>query len=156
IRSLNNISSEQQSAIVSIGNFDGVHLGHQALLKKIVATAKAKSLPSLILTFEPHPVELFMGQNLTVPRLSNLREKFLALQDCGVDNVLVLPFTREFAAIKAADFVQDILVNALQISHLIIGDDFQFGYKREGNIALLNQLGPKMGFAVETFPTCLI
>lgn len=153
---LSSVALKHQGAVVTIGNFDGVHTGHKRLIKKLITIAKGRSLPSLVITFEPHPLEFFKRNNVTVPRLTSLKEKCLALKLCGVDYVLVLPFKKKLADMKAFDFVQKILVDTLKVSHILMGEDFHFGYKRAGNTALLETLGKKLGFSVETFPSYFI
>lgn len=156
IRSLYNITSAQQGGVVTIGNFDGVHVGHQALMQRVAAKARALKVPAIVVTFEPHPFEFFMQENLTIPRITRLREKFTALADCGVDHVVVIPFNQQLASVSASDFVKEILVKALAAKHLIIGDDFQFGHKRQGNFALLQEMGGEHGFTVEAMPTIIV
>lgn len=156
IRSLYNLTQAEQGGVITIGNFDGVHLGHQQLIAKVVAAAKARRVPSLLMTFEPHPFEFFSGAELTIPRLSRLREKYCALAECGIDNFLILPFNQNIANIFASDFVKNILVDALHVSHIIIGDDFHFGYRRLGDFALLQEMGLKHRFTVEAMPTVLV
>src|SRR3990167_2229585 len=156
IRSFYNVTAAQQGGVVTIGNFDGVHLGHQALVKRVIAKARELGVPSTVVTFEPHPFEFFMQDNLTIPRITRLREKFTALADGGVDNVVVLPFNQQVAGVSASDFVNQVLVDALAVKHLIIGDDFQFGHKRQGNFALLQAMGAENGFTVEAMTTIVI
>src|SRR5579883_270089 len=156
IRSLYNITPQQQRGIVTIGNFDGVHLGHQQLIASVVKEAHERKLPSTVITFEPHPFEFFQQANLTIPRLTRLREKFCALAQCGIDNVLILPFNQELAKKTSTQFVNDILGEALHVQHVIIGDDFHFGYQRQGNIHLLREMGKDLGFTVEAMATVLI
>lgn len=156
IRSLYNVTPAHQGAVITIGNFDGVHLGHQALLATVMSHAKRLQTPSLVMTFEPHPFEFFAGEALTIPRITRLREKFYGLAASGVDNVLILPFNQKVANISANDFVTEIIGGLLKPAHLVIGDDFRFGYKREGDIALLEEKGKALGFSVTAMPTTLI
>ena len=156
IRSLYNLTRAEQGGVVTIGNFDGVHLGHQQLIAKVVAVAKERRVPSLVMTFEPHPFEFFSGDELTIPRLTRLREKYRALAECGIDNILILPFNQKIASISASDFIKHILVESLQVRHIIIGDDFHFGYRRLGNFALLQEMGAQCGFTVEAMPTVIL
>src|SRR5436190_7952993 len=156
IRSLHNIRARHQKAVITIGNFDGVHLGHQRLIKKVIDQAKKLGVPSMVITFEPHPAEFFAGQKIVIPRLTRLREKFMALKNCGVDYVLILPFNQELAKLSASDFVIQILYKKLQPSEIIIGDDFHFGHQRQGNFALLQKMGQTLGFQVESLDTLLI
>lgn len=153
IRSIDNLKPTQQGGVVTIGNFDGVHLGHQQLIKQVIAKARELNAPSLVVTFEPHAFEFFGRGNLSIPRLTRLREKFLALRRLGVDYVVILPFNQSLAGLSASDFVSQILYNALHPKHLILGEDFHFGHQRQGDIALLKQLGAGYEFTVETMPT---
>lgn len=156
IRSIYNIKPQHQGGVITIGNFDGVHVGHQALIAKVVAKAKELKVPSTVVTFEPHPFEYFGRDNLTIPRITRLREKFKALADCGVDNVLILPFNHKVADLSATDFITTILHQYLKPKHIVIGDDFRFGHKRQGDFALLETMGSELGFSVEAMPTSLI
>lgn len=153
IRGLYNISPQAQKAVVTIGNFDGVHLGHQALIAAVIKEAKARGVPSMVITFEPHAFEYFTKGNVTIARITRMREKFLVLKQCGVDYVLVLPFNQALAKLSAPQFVQIILQEALHCSSVIVGDDFRFGYKRQGDFTLLKQLGEQNGFSVGSLTT---
>lgn len=140
------------SSVLTIGNFDGVHLGHRALLARLTATARERGLPATVLTFEPHPRELFAPEQAPA-RLSSLREKFELLAECGVDRVHVCRFTRALAGLTAEQFIARILVQGLATKHLIIGDDFRFGKGRGGDFALLQAAGAQQGFGVEAMHT---
>lgn len=153
IRSLYNIMPKQQGGVVTIGNFDGVHIGHQQLVAETVKKAVELGVSSTVITFEPHPFEFFAKENLTIPRLTRLREKFYALRECGIDNLLILPFNHKLASISASDFIKKILHDTLHPLHIIIGDDFHFGYKREGDLALLKKKGVEFGFTVDAIKT---
>lgn len=155
IRSLSNFKPDQQGGVLTIGNFDGVHRGHQQLVAKVVAEAKAQGVSSTVMTFEPHPFEFFAREHLTIPRITRLREKFRALASLGVDNVLILPFKQQVADITASDFVS-MLVRDIRPQHMIVGDDFHFGKKRQGNIELLATMGADAGFTVVAMPTYLV
>ena len=136
------------ATVLTIGNFDGVHLGHRALLARLKATATRENLLPAALTFEPHPREFFAPE--TAPaRLSTLREKLELIADEGVELAYVCHFNARFAALSAEEFIEHILVNSARVKHLIIGDDFCFGAGRRGNFALLRQAGEKFGFQVE-------
>lgn len=139
-------------SVLTIGNFDGVHRGHQALLKQLTDTARSLALPAVVLTFEPHPREYFFPANAPA-RLASLREKLLLLAACGVDRVHVCRFDARFAALTADEFVKRVLVRGLAIRHLIIGDDFRFGARRRGNFEMLEAAGATCGFSVEAMPT---
>lgn len=138
--------------VLTIGNFDGLHRGHQALLERLTAKARSLSLPAAVLTFEPHPRELFAPDQAPA-RLTSLREKLKLLERCGVDRVYVCHFNAKLAALSAEDFVERILVRGLAVRHLFIGDDFLFGKGRRGDFALLQRAGKEHGFGVEAMHT---
>jgi riboflavin kinase/FMN adenylyltransferase len=137
---------------LTIGNFDGVHRGHQALLKKLVQTAKEKNIQSCVMTFEPHPIEFFAPEKAP-SRILSLRDKLEALAEVGIDQVLVVHFNQHFANLSPTEFVEKILVNGLQVQSILIGDDFHYGAKRAGNFSSLCEAGQKYGFTVERMET---
>jgi len=149
IRSIHQLHEQDRGGVVTIGNFDGVHIGHQHLLAKVREKARALGISSTVITFEPHPFEYFAKDNLTIPRLTRLREKFTTLARYGIDNVLILPFNHALANTSASDFVTQILVAKLAVKHIIIGHDFHFGYKRQGDIDFLCAEGKRLGFTAE-------
>jgi riboflavin kinase/FMN adenylyltransferase len=136
------------ATVLTIGNFDGVHLGHRALLARLTTIASAEGLPPTVLTFEPHPREFFAPESAPA-RLSTLREKLELIADDGVALAYVCHFNAKFAALSAEEFIERVLVNTLRVRHLIIGDDFRFGAKRTGDFALLRETGARLGFQVE-------
>ncbi|HRF74792.1 MAG TPA: bifunctional riboflavin kinase/FAD synthetase [Accumulibacter sp.] len=136
------------ATVLTIGNFDGVHLGHRALLARLTATAAQVGLPAAVLTFEPHPREFFAPESAP-PRLSTLREKLELIADDGVEIAYVCHFNAHFAALSAGEFIERVLVGALRVRHLIVGDDFRFGARRTGDFALLRDAGAHLGFCVE-------
>jgi len=138
----------KNGCVLSIGNFDGVHLGHKAVIKKLVARGAALGLPVVIMIFEPQPLEYFLKDN-EPPRLMRLREKVLQFATLPVDDLLLVRFNRDFADYDAEQFIDDILIKKLNIKHLVIGDDFHFGKARRGNFALLKEKGRSHGFNVE-------
>lgn len=140
------------SSVLTIGNFDGVHHGHRALLARLTGKARELALPATVLTFEPHPRELFAPDQAPA-RLSSLREKLQLLEDCGVDRAHVCRFNRRLAAIEAPEFIEAILVRGLGVRHLLIGDDFRFGKARSGDFAMLQRAGQERGFGVEAMHT---
>ncbi|MCF6253650.1 MAG: bifunctional riboflavin kinase/FAD synthetase [Thiomicrorhabdus sp.] len=142
----------QRGCVLTIGNFDGVHLGHQQVLKAVVAQAKQLGLPSVVMLFEPLPIEYFAPDNAPV-RLMNFREKIKALQGYGIDYVLCVRFNQAFSSLTAQQFVQTILVETLKVQHLVVGDDFRFGQQRQGDFAYLVQAGEAQGFSVTGMPT---
>jgi riboflavin kinase/FMN adenylyltransferase len=137
---------------LTIGNFDGVHLGHQALLADLHAHAKAHQLQTCLLTFEPHPKEFFSPLNAPA-RILGLRDKLDGLKKTGVDLVVVEHFNADFAKKTPSEFVNDIIVNGLQTKHIVIGDDFHYGSKRAGDIHSLRLAGLEHGFTVHALPT---
>lgn len=140
------------STVLTIGNFDGLHRGHQALLARLTAHARRVALPSVVLTFEPHPREFFAPEQAPA-RLTSLREKLSLLERCGVDQVYVCRFNAALASLSATDFIERILVGGLSVRHLIIGDDFRFGSGRSGDFAMLAGAGKKHNFGVEAMDT---
>lgn len=133
---------------VTIGNFDGVHCGHRELISQVIEKARATSLPAVVITFEPHPLRVILG-DAAPPSLMSLHHKLEILADLGVDLVLVMPFSRETASMAPEDFVSDVLVSCLNTRHLVVGYDYAFGKGRRGNAALLTELGREHGFSVE-------
>ena len=147
IRGLHNLRSEHRGSVVTIGNYDAVHLGHQAILKTLAEQAAKHAVPLTVTIFEPTPREFFDPENAPA-RLSNLREKLEDLRDCGVERVLCLPFNAELANLEAEAFVQQVLVEGLGAKVVAIGDDFRFGKARAGDYDLLQRLGEARGFEV--------
>jgi riboflavin kinase/FMN adenylyltransferase len=139
------------STVLTIGNFDGVHCGHRALLARLTGLAQQAGLPAAVMTFEPNPREFFAPQSAPA-RLASLREKLQLLAECGVDQAYVCAFNQRFAALGADAFVERI-VRGLGVRHLMIGDDFRFGKGRSGDFALLQQAGKEHGFGVEAMET---
>jgi len=139
---------------LTVGNFDGIHRGHQAMLGRLTGEARNRGLMGCVLTFEPHPREFFSPQ--TAPtRLASLREKCELLAAHGVARVHVERFNRSFAALAPDAFVEQVLAKRLRARWLLIGEDFRFGSKRAGDLALLQRLGGRFGYEVETMPTVL-
>ena len=137
---------------LTIGNFDGVHNGHQAMLARLVAAARTRGVPATVLTFEPHPREFFAPQSAPT-RLTNVREKLELLAAHGVDRVHVQRFSAAFAALSPEAFVERILVGALGARWVLVGDDFRFGAKRAGDFAFLADAARRHGFELEAMPT---
>jgi len=140
--------------VLTIGNFDGVHQGHRALLDRLKTTAASDRLLPAVLTFEPHPREYFAPESAPA-RLSTLREKLELIADEGVAATWICHFNARFAALSAEEFIERILVDTLRVKHLFIGDDFCFGAGRRGNFALLRDAGKHHGFEVEAME-CVI
>ncbi|MAK71348.1 MAG: bifunctional riboflavin kinase/FMN adenylyltransferase [Idiomarinaceae bacterium] len=147
IRGTHNLRAKHRGCVLTIGNFDGVHLGHQAVLQQVCAKAKALGVPAAVMTFEPQPQELFQPEKAPA-RLTNWREKYLALRDQGVDRHIVIEFNKKFASQPAREFIEKTLVDKLGVKFLVVGDDFRFGFKREGDFELLTKAGKELGFEV--------
>lgn len=138
----------------TIGNFDGVHLGHQSLIKELNKKAKELKIPSLVITFEPHPQEYFVGQAASA-RLTTFREKMLLLKAAGVKAVLCLPFNEALSLLAPDQFIKNILVDRLKIKYLLVGNDFRFGCQRKGDFSLLEKKSAVYGYQVEEAETVL-
>lgn len=155
IRNLQQLRPRHQGCVATIGNFDGVHRGHQTLLQQLNHHAERLKVPVIVMLFEPQPQEFFAPEQAP-PRLTRLREKLMALQLYGVNRVLCLRFNQQLAGLSAQDFIQHILVDGLRVQHLVIGDDFHFGRQRQGNFATLQAAGAACGFTVENQHSFLI
>jgi len=144
---------------LTIGNFDGVHRGHQALLAHVTASARRLGLEAAVMTFEPHPREYFAqrsGDLSKAPaRIANLRDKLESLENAGVDRVIVEHFNEHFASMSPDEFTQRVLVDGLHVKWLMVGDDFCYGARRAGNVALLAEAGKHYGFEVHSLPAVL-
>lgn len=147
IRGLYNLRPAHRPCGATIGNFDGVHLGHRAVLEHLLARARELGVPATAVVFEPQPDEFFRPQ--PPPRLSSLRDKAAAFAALGVDRLVCLRFDRALAAMPAPEFVDRLLVRGLGVRHLVVGPDFRFGQGRRGDVALLESAGAAHGFAVE-------
>lgn len=148
IRNLKQLRPRHRGCVATIGNFDGVHRGHQTLLQQLLNHAECLKVPTTVMLFEPQPQEFFAPEHAPA-RLTRLREKLMALQLYGVDRVVCLCFNQTLAALTADEFIQQILVDGLKINHLVIGDDFHFGRQRQGNFDTLTSAGKQYGFSVE-------
>jgi riboflavin kinase/FMN adenylyltransferase len=135
---------------LTIGSFDGVHRGHQAMLALLAGEARQRGLPSTVLTFEPHPRDFFAARlgSSAPARIATLRDKLCALADNGIDQVVVLRFDARLAALSAQAFIEEVLVRGLHARYVLVGDDFRFGAKRAGDYALLDAAGERLGFDV--------
>lgn len=147
VRGLHNLRPEHRGCAATIGSFDGVHLGHQAVLGQLAERGGELHLPVTLITFEPQPREYFMP-DAAPPRLTRFREKLEVLRRCGVERVLCLRFNDYLANLSASDFIRIILLEGLDVRYLVIGDDFRFGKGRTGDFALLEQTGRMHGFPV--------
>ncbi|WP_024851742.1 bifunctional riboflavin kinase/FAD synthetase [Hydrogenovibrio kuenenii] len=158
IRGLHNLNrmcdAFEKGCVLTIGNFDGVHLGHQRILGQVATDAKTAGLPSVVMLFEPLPIEFFAPERAPV-RLMNLREKLDAFGQTDVDYVLVCRFDERFAQMCANTFVEDLLVAKLNVKQLVVGDDFRFAKNREGSFQTLVEKGKEHGFVVDDMPTLL-
>jgi riboflavin kinase / FMN adenylyltransferase len=146
---------KREPCALTIGNFDGVHRGHQALLASLVAEARSHGLASCVLTFEPHPREFFAAGKAAPVRIANLRDKLEALASLDIDRVCVAHFNQSLARTPPEEFVVRILAEGLHTRRLLIGDDFRFGAKRGGDFGLLQQMGPALDMTVRAMPTVL-
>ncbi|MFZ2405060.1 MAG: bifunctional riboflavin kinase/FAD synthetase [Methylobacter sp.] len=148
IRGLSHLEPLKNGCVLTIGNFDGLHLGHKAVIKKLAERGAVLALPVVAMTFEPQPLEYFLGENAP-SRLMRLREKVIRFAELPVDDLLILRFNQHFADCDAEQFIEDVLVKKLNIKHLVVGDDFHFGKARRGNFAMLKDKGKILGFDVE-------
>lgn len=155
IRGLHNLKPRHHGCVATVGNFDGVHLGHQAVAGQLAEKAEAVSLPTLAILFEPHPQEFFRPDRAP-PRLTRFREKWQALRRYSIDRVLCVRFDAQFANMQPETFVRRVLVDSLGVRYLVVGDDFRFGKDRRGDFALLQQMGRHFGFQVVNMHTVTI
>ena len=140
-----------QGAVISIGSFDGVHIGHQAVLTHVVERARSMGVAAVAMTFDPHPIKLLRPGD--APRLLTTLEQRLALiAQTGIETSLVVPFTHRLARMRAADFVRDVLVDRLAVREVYIGDNFRFGADRGGDVGLLTSMGAELGFEAAAAP----
>jgi riboflavin kinase/FMN adenylyltransferase len=147
IRGLHNVRPRHRGCVATIGNFDGVHLGHQAVLGQLAERAAELGLPTAVITFEPQPREFF-AHGVVPPRLTRFREKVQALRRFSVERVVCLRFNEALAKMPATEFIQQLLVEGLAVRYLVVGDDFRFGQGRKGDFAMLQGAGIKHGFQV--------
>ena len=152
IRGKLNLRPQHRGCVATIGNFDGVHRGHQAVFRALKEKAREYGLPATVILFEPQPMEFFLPQQAPA-RLTRLREKLEQIHRCGIDRVLLLEFNRALAEMAAATFIDEVLVQGLGIRHLYVGDDFRFGAGREGDYTQLVAAGDEYGFSVESMDT---
>jgi riboflavin kinase/FMN adenylyltransferase len=149
-RSLSDIPADFGPTVATIGNFDGVHRGHQGVLAEVVARAHRLDHPSLAVTFEPHPARV-LRLNTPFPLITPLAEKLKLLEATGIENIAVLPFDEQFSKLTAHDFAKEILRDALHIKELHEGENFRFGYQAEAGIHSLEALGKELGFSVHIY-----
>jgi riboflavin kinase/FMN adenylyltransferase len=148
IRGLHNLRDKHRGCVATIGNFDGVHLGHQKVLEQVAHKAKALGLPTTVIIFEPQPREFFGGEQVPA-RLTRFDEKVRLLCQLGIDRVLCLPFNEAMRSMTAREFIDALLLEGLAVRHFVVGDDFRFGCDRTGDYAMLEQVGAEKGFTVE-------
>lgn len=147
IRGVHNIGPQHRGCVLTIGNFDGVHLGHQSVLKGLKERAQQLALATTVMSFEPQPQELFAGAHAPA-RLSRLRDKIKLFDHHGIDRLMCVRFDRQFANMPASEFIEKLLVEKLGVRFLVVGDDFRFGHGREGDFTMLQQAGKQFGFEV--------
>jgi riboflavin kinase/FMN adenylyltransferase len=141
------LPAEARGAVVAIGNFDGVHRGHQAVIEQTARLARDLATTQAVLTFEPHPRRFFQPDSPSF-QLTSFRLKARLLESLGLDHVFFLPFTRALSELSAESFVRDILVRDLGVRHVVVGDNFAFGHQRRGGVAELRAMGGELGFGV--------
>jgi riboflavin kinase/FMN adenylyltransferase len=147
IKNLDNIVKPFKNAVISIGNFDGVHIGHQALFHEVIEKAEAINGTSVAMTFEPHPLKV-LEQNNMPPLITLSEQKTELISRSGIDVLICVPFTREFAALSAREFVADLLIKRIGMSAIVVGEDYTFGRNREGNLELLQSMAGQHNFEV--------
>ncbi|WP_127959807.1 bifunctional riboflavin kinase/FAD synthetase [Serratia microhaemolytica] len=152
IRGIHNIRAHHRGCVLTIGNFDGIHRGHIALLAQLKQVAERLALPTVVMIFEPQPQELFLAAKAPA-RLTRLRDKLKYLAQAGVDRVLCVRFDRRFAAYSAHQFIDELLVKQLGVQFLMVGDDFRFSANRQGDFSLLRHAGEQHGFEVVRTPS---
>ncbi len=153
IRSLHNLREHHRKCVATIGNFDGLHLGHQAIISQLKEIANTHDLPTVVIIFEPQPQEYFSPENAPA-RLTRLREKVEELSRLGIDRLVCLRFNQALANLSAREFVELLLIEGLDIRHLVVGDDFRFGKNRQGDYATLEKMADKFGYELEHTNTC--
>ncbi len=139
----------ERETVATIGSFDGVHLGHQALFERVKERAREMGLTSCVVTFEPHPAKV-LGKGIKL--ITPYDKKRILIEKCGIDRIEVIPFTQEFSKISPEEFVEKYLVEKFRVAHVIVGFNYTFGKGGKGDVQLLEKLGDKYGFGVEIFP----
>jgi len=153
IRGLGNLPNNSPT-VITIGNFDGVHLGHQAVFETTRRVAEKYDLPSTVISFEPLPHEYFVAETAP-PRIQGLRDRVRSVENTNIDRLLLLHFDHSLAVMSAEDFIRHVLVERIGARHMIVGDDFRFGHQRLGTFDTLQQLSAQLGYSVEQSPSCL-
>ena len=152
IRGLHNLRAADLGCVATIGNFDGVHLGHRAVFQRLLARGRELGLPATVITFEPQPMEFFAA-DAAPARLTRLREKIAAIAADDIERVMLLEFGPRLSAMDAETFIRRLLIDGLGVRFLLVGDDFRFGHNRQGDFALLQAAGREHGFTVEDLHT---
>ena len=152
IRGLHNMRPRHRGCVVTIGAFDGVHLGHQAVIRHLLDKSRELALPSLVIVFEPLPRE-YLAPLKAPARIMSFREKFFAMRALGVDRLLRVQFNESLRAMSAQQFLDDIFVAGLGVRYVVLGDDFRFGNDREGDLEFIKQQGPRYGYEARPTPT---
>jgi riboflavin kinase/FMN adenylyltransferase len=147
VNQLESIAAPFPNAVITIGNFDGVHIGHQALFYEVIEKAHLLGGTSIAMTFEPHPLRL-LRQNNRPPLITLLEQKVELIERSGIEVLVCVPFTRQFAAIPAERFVEELLVRKIGMKAIVVGEDYAFGRNRQGDITLLRSLAPRLGYEV--------
>ena len=147
IKNIEDVKEPFKNAVITIGNFDGVHIGHQALFHEVIERADAIEGTAVAMTFEPHPIRV-ITQNGHPPLITLNEQKMELIEKSGIDVLICLPFTMEFAKLSARTFVEDILIKRIGMKVIVVGSDYSFGNKREGNVDLLKQFAEEMDFSV--------
>lgn len=148
VRKLKTYTAESAGIVLTIGNFDGLHLGHREILRHLKEKAAQENLPACVMCFEPQPLEYFKSGAEVPARLSTFREKVYGFAKLGIDTMFCLRFDRELASMKAEDFVSEIICRRLNVRFLLVGDDFHFGQGGQGDYNLLTRMGKELGFEV--------
>jgi riboflavin kinase/FMN adenylyltransferase len=148
IKWMGDIPHEFRDAFVTIGNFDGVHLGHQSLFKTLIQEARLENRKAVVITFDPHPKKILHPDRRPFYLITTLEEKIRLIEKQGIDALLIIPFTLQFSEITAEEFVRHILWDKLHIRKILIGHDYTFGMNKTGNESLLSQFGNKLGFEI--------
>ncbi len=147
ITDLNNITTKLTKSVITLGNFDGLHLGHQELIKMVIRRARETGATSLVVTFRPHPLQILAPEKCP-PLISIYEEKIKLFEELGIDVLVKIPFTVDFAAMTPEDFVRDVLCGLLGAKEILVGFNYKFGKGRQGNVRTLKKLGEKFGFTV--------
>lgn len=154
IRSVAEVPDDFGPCALTIGNFDGIHAGHRELFRRVVASARRPRWRPSVLTFDPHPSKLLAPER-SPHLLTTIEQRLTLMQFEHIEQVLVLPFTREIAGLSAEDFVRELLVDKLKVRNVVVGDNFRFGSRQSGNIAVLGELGEKYGFRLDIVPAVM-